>query len=111
MYVFEMDISIIKVSKDGLSYAFQVGYEEAIDGLTNVSFYSMETVVTEMAHRRTLDHIFDRSMEKWTKYSTFMDAFTSCALASSRFVRPIAKFIRAKDREGSQQGRQCWERT
>lgn len=49
-----------------------------------------------MLHRGTLDAIFERSTEKWTKSSTLVDAFTSRAITSSWFVRPVAKWISAQ---------------
>lgn len=40
--------------------------------------------------------MFEQSIEKWTKCSTFMDAYSTPDLTSSRFIRPAVKCIRAK---------------
>lgn len=38
--------------------------------------------------------VIERNVDSWTQSSSFMDAFARRALRSSRFVRPVAKFIR-----------------
>lgn len=93
--MFEMDKSLIKVAEGALSFAFQAGLEEASEGFKNSSFYFADTVSTKMAHCGTLCDIFERSIDKWTKISIFMEGFASSAIASSSSVRSVAKFIRA----------------
>lgn len=91
--------SLIDAAEDALSYTFRIGYEEANIGSTNSLFYFVAVVPTEMAQRGALHDLFERNLEKLTKFPTFMDGFTTRALASSRPVRPVAKFICARTRE------------
>lgn len=94
----KMDKSLIEPAGEDLFYTFLSGYSEANDDLENAFFYFLEPDLTETDHRGTLQDMFERRFENCTKFSTYMDAFTSVALTSSRFVRPIVKIILAKNR-------------
>lgn len=96
IYSFEMDIPLLKISKDALSYALQAGDEEANSGIKNVLFYFMETVWAEKTHRSTLEGMFEWTIEKCTKSSISMDASTSRTQTPSRLLRPFAIFLHAK---------------
>lgn len=91
-----MDKSLIQVAEDALSYVFQAGFEESNESLKNASSYFTKTVLAQKAQRGILDNMLERRIEKWTKYSTFISAITRRTLTSSRFVRPVAKFIHVK---------------
>lgn len=49
-----------------------------------------------MDQRFPLDDILERNIEQLTKFTTFLDAFTTRTITSSRFVRPVTKYICAK---------------
>lgn len=85
--------------EQALSNAFYIDYKFTNARLKNTSYHFVKTVLTEMAHRRAQDEVFDRNIERWTKLSTFMDAFAKRALTSPRFVLPDAKFIRKSLRD------------
>lgn len=42
--------------------------------MVNASFYFMEQILTEMAHRGTLEHTFEQNIENWRKNFYFMGA-------------------------------------
>lgn len=93
IYSIELDKLLIKVVKDAF-LCFRSWLRKHY-GLNNASSYIVEIVLTEMAHSGSLNKMFDSIVERWTKSSTFMIAFTGPALTSSRFVRAAAKFILA----------------
>lgn len=80
LYVLELDKLLIKLAQSALSNLFQAGCEEPNDGLNNVSFFTLQTVLTETACSSTLDDMFELRTEKWTKSFPFRDAFTSCPI-------------------------------
>lgn len=96
LHEFEMYKLLIKATEDALSHAFEIGYVGSNDGLKNASFYYVEMILTEMVQRGALNYVFEQNLEKLTTPLTFMDAFTTQALTSSRFVLPVEKFIRPK---------------
>lgn len=47
-----------------------------------------------MAEKKALGEVFDRSIGRWTQFTSFMEAFTRPAKASSQFRRPVAQIIK-----------------
>lgn len=82
-----------------LSFAFQSGYDEAIDGIKIDLFYIVENVLSEISHRCTLEEEFERGIEKWTKISIYRPLQNSRPKIVS-FCRPSREFYTHKDREG-----------
>lgn len=70
------------------------GFQEANTGHKSASYYFVESVLTEIATRGSMDDMLEHNLELWTQLYLFMDAFTRRALHSSRFVRPTAKCVR-----------------
>lgn len=95
-YALFMNKIFSKAAEDALSDAFQVGFESTRDGLENVSFRFVESVLTDMALKRALDDMFDRSIKKWAHSSSFIDVFARRVLSSTHFLRSVAKFICGK---------------
>lgn len=61
---------------------FITGTAQVESGLRNAPYKFIKTVLTDLAEKAALDVIFDCSIDLWTSLTSFMDAFTSCALAS-----------------------------
>lgn len=83
--------SFIKATENAHYYPFQSSYDGENDVIKNGRFFLMENVLTEMNHRGTLQNMVERSVEKWTKPSTFVEAFTSSVLRWNQFVRIAEK--------------------
>lgn len=49
-----------------------------------------------MAEKGPLDAISDRSTERWTQSTMYLNAFAESALSSSFFTRPVAEFVRTR---------------
>lgn len=96
IHAFKMDRSFIKAVKDALSYGFQNNFRRSNNGLRSALFYVAEKFLVETAYLGVLDDMFERNIENYTKSSTFIDAFITGTLTSSRFVRPVAKFVGAQ---------------
>lgn len=62
IYEFQIDKLFIKCSQEALSYSFQAGDEEEIEGLRNASYYFLETVTAKMVHSCTLEEKFDHKI-------------------------------------------------
>lgn len=96
LYAFEMGPSLFKATEDVLSWAFHIGYEEINERLKNPLSYLVETVLTEMVQRVSLDDLDDRYLEKLTKSLTFQNTLTTHALTSTCSVRLVGKCIHIK---------------
>lgn len=79
-YAFGTDKLFIKAAEGALYYSLQIGYDEANGGLRDALIYFVETVLTNVAHRRTSKDFFESSIEKQLKASTFTDVFTNRSL-------------------------------
>lgn len=99
IYASRVNPSMTRAAEGALSDVFQVGFDSANAGLKISSHHLVESVLTEMAQKDALDEVFDRSIDRWTQSSPFMDALARRALTSPRFVRPVAKFIRKNMRD------------
>lgn len=95
--------------KHSLSYLFTAGNAKVKEGLKTASYRFAETVLTDMAGKDGLDEVSARSIDWWTRSTSFMDAFTSRALASSQFMRPVAQLI--KKRMDDTADDWCWATT
>lgn len=72
---------------------FLAGFESQKSGIENRSYVFVETVLPEMADNGSLDDWLECNVDRWTKSTTFMDAFANRALSSSRCASSVAKFM------------------
>lgn len=49
-----------------------------------------------MAEKKTLDEVFDRSVERWTQPISSMDLFTRRALSRPHFTQSVANFVESR---------------
>lgn len=53
-------------------------------------------LLTDMPERIALDKICDPGSNRWTRSTSFMEAFTSCALLSAQFTRSVVQLIKTR---------------
>lgn len=69
------------------------GNAEVKGELATTSFWFVGTFLTNLVVKGVLDKAFDRGIFRWSKSKSFIHAFPSLALASSRFTRFVAQWI------------------
>lgn len=74
LYASVVSATMTRAAEQALFDAFRIGYKSANAELKNTSYHSVKSVLTEMAHKGTLDEVFVRNIERWTQPSTFIDA-------------------------------------
>lgn len=94
-------MSYLKAKEDALSNEFEIGFKSAYENLKNASFRLVESVLTNLALKGTLEAVQHRNIEKFAHFLYFINVFARRALTSKHFVRPVAKFIREKVSEKS----------
>lgn len=62
--------------------------------MKDTPFQYIETILTTVAEKGTLNNVFDRSIETWTQSTSFVDAFTLLALNSLGFRRHVANIVK-----------------
>lgn len=61
------------------------------------TFYMfIETEHTDMTEKRALNKKLDCDIARWTSLPSFMNAFTSRAMASLLFTRPVAQILKTR---------------
>lgn len=63
-YAKRVNASMTRVAEKTMFDSFQIGYTFENAGLKNTSYYSVESVLTEMARKRPLDKVFYRNIEQ-----------------------------------------------
>lgn len=62
------------------------------EGLKNAIYRFVEKVPTDMAQKKELDGIFNRSIDRWTLSTPFLNEFLSRAQISLQFPCPVGQF-------------------
>lgn len=93
IYARRVNASKTRAVEESLSNAFQANHESTNTGLKTVSYYFVESVLTEMGHNGVLDEALVRNIERWARLSTCLDAVAKHALSSPQFVRTVATFF------------------
>lgn len=65
-YASRVNASMTRAAEKVLSDAFQTSYKSANAGFTSTSYYFVESRLTEMTQKGTLDEVFHRNIEQWT---------------------------------------------
>lgn len=66
---------------------------EIEDGTKNALYCYLETILTTLAKKGTLDEVFSRSINRWTKLTSCLEAFTQRAPNSPCFLRSVANSV------------------
>lgn len=61
--------------------------------MTNVPYQNIETIITTMTEKETLNNVFDRNIKYWTQLTLFIDAFRHRTLNLLCFTRHLAAFL------------------
>lgn len=64
------------------------------EGVKNVSYRYVETILTAMAEKGSLDKAVDRTIERWAQSALFIDTFNCRALNAPRFTQSAANYIK-----------------
>lgn len=82
--------------KHVLSYHFKASDAEVELGLKTTSYRFVETLLADMADRGALDEIFAQRIDCWNQCKSFIDAFTTRKLMSSRLTRAVAQRVKVR---------------
>lgn len=103
IYASQVNASMTRAAVEALSDVFLLRIDSAKAGLKQSSYHFVESVLMRIAEKGALNEVFDRTIGRWTQSSIFMEVLTKRVLASSRFVRPVAEFIRKNMRDNEEE--------
>lgn len=85
-----------QTGENGFQATFLTGYTNAEGRQKKVSYQFIGRVLKGKTEKRSLDEVFDCSVERWTQLIIFMDASVARAL-SSYCLWPVAMLERTRN--------------